>query len=372
MTLRTGLLIFVAAAGIGAAATWNWLGAQPFAYQVSPPHDREPQGDAALEDEDWLAVPLEISPIEPPADAGIQDAGVAPAVVQRAPGPRIRTFKTLQNYLLVGVDHTRSRNWGRADTLMVASFDDQSGHVGVVSIPRDLYVEIPDHGPARINATLRVGTRLGVDPLALLSRVVEDTLAIPIHHTVVGNLEAFEDTVDALGGIHVSVRCPIQDNFVDERTESGRRNLKVEAGEQHFDGVTAAMYVRSRHGRSDWDRARRQQAVLLAIRNRIRAMSFLDWVPVLTDALDSGVTTTMSRWDMIQLARRISQLAPSRIHGMLIGSRQITLHRTEDHRSVLLPNLPEIDKALAKLFEAPLPGIPPRPRPCKAADAALR
>jgi LCP family protein required for cell wall assembly len=291
--------------------------------------------------------------------------------------PSIRTeraeleFESAENYLLVGIDHTRG-TWGRADTIVVAVFDEESGHGGLVSIPRDLYVDIPGHGPARINATLRIAARQGKDPLDVLRGVVEDVLSLEVEHVVVGDLRVFERTVDALGGLDVDVPCPLIDNFIDERTESGRRLLDVEAGLQGMDGATAAMYARSRHGRSDWDRSRRQHAVLSALRRKVREAGMSQWVPVLGAALEQGVITSMSRLELLRLIRRVSRLDEGRLHGLLIGSRQVERHRTAEGRSVLLPNYDAIDEALGGLFEAPAPGIAPRPRRCRPTDIALQ
>lgn len=291
--------------------------------------------------------------------------------------PSVRTehaelkFESAESYLLVGIDHTRG-TWGRADTIVVAIFDEESGHGGLVSIPRDLYVDIPEHGPARINATLRIAARQGKNPLDVLRGVVEDVLSVEVEHVVVGDLRVFENTVDALGGLEVDVPCPLMDNFIDERTESGRRILNVEAGRQAMNGATAAMYARSRHGRSDWDRSRRQHAVLSALRRRVREAGMAEWVPVLGAALEEGVITSMSRLELLRLIRRVSRLDEGRLHGLLIGSRQVERHRTAEGRSVLLPNYEAIDEALSGLFEAPAPGIAPRARLCRPTDIALQ
>jgi LCP family protein required for cell wall assembly len=270
------------------------------------------------------------------------------------------------------MDRTRGRIWGRSDSILVAVFDDVNAHVGVVSVPRDLHVDVPGHGPARINAVMRIATRLDEDPLRLLSRVVSDTLAMPIQHVIVADLEAFERTVDELGGVVVDVRCPLMDNFIDPRTPSGRRRLDVQAGTQRLDGVTAAMYVRSRHGRSDWSRARRQQAVLLGLRDRVRELGVSEWGPVLHRALESGVISTMSRLELAGLARRLRRIERGRLHGLLIGHREVEHHRTVEGRAVLVPDLNAIDRALSRLFSAPAPGVVPPGRPCPAADSALR
>lgn len=373
--LRGVVVLTLAIVGVGA---W-WLLDRPMTYAAHQARESEgpsPVDFAADEVDEAVLLPLGTHPPALPVDILFAASPNAPApdlpIV-----PSVRTeraeleFASAENYLLVGIDHTRGA-WGRADTLVVAIFDEESGHAGLVSIPRDLYVDIPEHGPARINATLRIAARQGKDPLDVLRGVVEEVLSLEVEHVVVGDLRVFERTVDALGGLEVDVPCPLIDNFIDERTESGRRLLDVEAGRQAMDGATAAMYARSRHGRSDWDRSRRQHAVLSALRRRVREAGMSEWVPVLGAALEEGVITSMSRLELLRLIRRVSRLNEGRLHGLLIGSRQVESHRTAEGRSVLLPNYDAIDEALAGLFEAPAPGIAPRVRRCRPTDVALQ
>lgn len=371
LTWRRIFLVLGVLATASSAALVYWLTRRPYTYQA-----RRARSHATA-----VVSPAVVTDAgAPAADAAIGDADVSDAApaIESPPEPvqtqRARTpnFAGTENYLFVGVDRTRSGGFGRADTLIVAIFDDESHHVGLVSIPRDLQVEIPDHGPARINAALRVAARTGVEPLELLSDLVSDVLALDVHHVVVGDIAALEDTVDRLDGVEVDVPCSIRDNFIDPRTEDGRRILDVEAGRRRMDGVTVAMYVRSRHGRSDWSRARRQQAVLFGIKNRVRELGPTEWIPILSGALDEGVLSTMSRFELIRLARRVGRLRPDRLHGLLVGHREVHAHRTEDGHSVLLADPEAIDAALARLFDAPAPGTLPEHGRCRPVDAALR
>lgn len=343
-----------------------WLGGRPLAPSAPPP-------PTAMHDD------LGSDLIEPPATA---IGGGDPAETARAPSAPPRHLRTVKrttpplhntlNILLVGVDRRPgARRGGRTDTIMVAVVDRGSDHVGIVSVPRDLYVEYPGLGPARVNAAFSIARRTGQDELDLLRRVVSDTLAMPIHHGVAVDLTVFERSVDALGGVVVDVPCPIQDNFLDPRTPSGRRSLDVSAGQRHMGGVTAAMYVRSRHGRSDWDRARRQQAVLLALRDRLRSPAGIARIPSLWEELGATVSTDMTRFDMLRLVRRARRTRPEHVHGFVIGYRHTEQWTTPEGRWVLLPRYDEIDTALGGLFSAPAPGTRPAAAVCPPADVAL-
>lgn len=303
--------------------------------------------------------------------AAMSEGSQYPALtrVETRPTPPLRF--TL-NYLLVGLDRMPGMSrGGRTDTIVIAVFDRSSDHIGLISVPRDLYVMVPDHGPARVNAAYSIGRRQGRDGLEVLERVVEDTLAIPIHHSIAVDLGLFEGAVDAVGGVTVDVPCPIQDNFIDPRESNGRRPLDVPAGRQQMDGVTAAMYCRSRHGRSDWDRARRQQAVLLALRSRLMSVGGVGRLPALWDRFGESVSTDMSRLDLFRLAGRVLQADPSHLHGLVIGYQQTEHWTTPENRWVLIPRFDAIDQALSGLFSAPVPGTRPRGARCPAADVAI-
>jgi polyisoprenyl-teichoic acid--peptidoglycan teichoic acid transferase len=288
--------------------------------------------------------------------------------VTRARTPALRNTR---NFLLVGLDRRPDGSGpSLADTLLVVVLDDVQNHVGVVSVPRDLYVPIPGSGTDRINTVYQVAKRSKRDPLGLLSRVVEDTLKLPIEHALALDLGVFERAVDAVGGVHIDVPCAIRDNFIDARGEGGRRLLDLDPGPRHLDGPTAAMYVRSRHGRSDFHRARRQQAVLLGVKHALAGMGVLR-APELWSAFESSVETDLRRIELLSLVRRAVSLDPSHLHGLVIGHEHVRGVRTPEGKSVLEPNYEAIDAALGKLFSLPSPGVRPKLAICEPKDAAL-
>lgn len=258
-----------------------------------------------------------------------------------------------------------------ADTLVVVVLDEKSEHVGVVSVPRDLYVPIPESATDRINTVYQVAKRTKRDPLELMSRVVSDTLQLPIEHAIALDLGVFERAVDAIGGVDVDVPCAISDNFLDSRVESGRRSLDLDPGRRHLDGATAAMYVRSRHGRSDFHRARRQQAVLLGVQHALRGVGVLK-LPELWSAFEASVETDLRRIQLLALGRRALSLDTSQLHGLVIGHQHVQGRRTELGKSVLEPDYQAIDAELAQLFSLPSPGARPRHAVCEPKDAALK
>ncbi|MFO0697048.1 MAG: LCP family protein [Polyangiales bacterium] len=337
-----------------------WLGRTPFYH---PPRDL---GPSPVE----LVRASELRPV----DAGLRaDAGPDAGDVYirgRAPGPAwsART----RNYLLVGVDR---KPWGRggalADTLILVAVDRTSGHVGLVSVPRDYYLELGPGVFGRINGAMNYASQNHLDRLGFLAEKVGGLLGLDIEHVVVVDLTVLEHTIDSVEGVEVLVPCPIRDNFVDPRTPTGRRMLDVPAGDVHMDGVTAAMYARSRHGRSDWDRARRQQAVLLALRRKLTSATALPLLPELLDQLGDHLETDLDNRDMLELVRLAMRIDPANLHGMVLSSQASQHFRTDDGRQVLVPDVDAVRNQIRALFEAPPPGVDPRHKECAPAEAAL-
>jgi LCP family protein required for cell wall assembly len=276
------------------------------------------------------------------------------------------------NTLLVGIDRRPDQKGaGLADTILLAMLDARSGEAAVVSVPRDLWVTIPDHGDDRINVVPTVARRTKRDPLDLLARVIEDTLGLPVAHGVSIDLGVFERSVDLVGGVMVDVPCPIIDSFHDERVPGGRRKLDLPAGKTLLDGPTAAMYIRSRHGRSDFGRSRRQQAVLLGLRERVLSSDAFSLLPELYSEVEASIQTDLRRYELLDLARRALSIDRNKLHGLVLAPPLTLKHATDDGKAVLLPNREAIQAALLALKSAPPPGAPVAAT-CPPADAALR
>lgn len=156
---------------------------------------------------------------------------------------------TIENFLLVGSDSRagsdpNSPDYGsigseadvsgpaRSDTMMVLRRDTSTGEASLLSIPRDLWVDIPGRGQQRINAAYNDGP-------AVLVQTVQSALGIPVHHYVEVDFFGFKDIVDAIGGVELCFMFPARD---------GNTGLDVpEGGCFEFDGIRALQFARSRH-----------------------------------------------------------------------------------------------------------------------------
>jgi LCP family protein required for cell wall assembly len=358
------LAIIATAVVFAVGSAWHFLSARPYRRALLTPVRPSQSVKSAV----FTAPPPapSVPSASPAPSSGGAPAPIAAASVDTPP------FEYTDNYLLVGLDRRPfGGGAGLSDTILVAVFDEPSDALGVVSIPRDLWVEIPGHGEDRINTVMNVARRSGEDPLALLGRVVENTLGLPISHSVAIDLGVFERSVDALGGITVDVPCPIVDRFLDPRDPTGYRKLDLAAGAARLDGVTAAMYARSRHGRSDFSRARRQQALLVGMRRELSKSRSLLHMAKLFDSFEDSLETDLSRAEVLGLARRLLAVAPAHLHGVVLGAEQVSAMQATGGRAVLRPRPEAINDALGRLFSAPSPGLPPVGSSCPKADIAL-
>lgn len=217
-------------------------------------------------------------------------------------------------FLLVGTD-TRSDSpttgedaggavgGDRSDVLMLARVDPSRRAASVVSIPRDSWVDVPGHGPNKINAAYALGGP------SLLIRTVEDLTGLRVDHFGVIDFAGFESMIDAVGGIDVTIS---------ESTSND--GVAFQQGLNHLDGAAALAFVRQRYDLAggDLDRAQRQQAVLRALLGRAASGSAFSNPASLLALLDAasrsvGVDDTLSNGGLRSLALEMAGLRPSAV-----------------------------------------------------------
>jgi len=200
--------------------------------------------------------------------------------------------------LLVGLDSDeKRREKGKgvnSDTIMVASVNADQSQVALVSLPRDT-VDLPM--PDGTTWTQKVNAIFSERGLPTLRGTVEELLQIKIDYYVQVDMGDLSDMVDAVGGVRVNPKEPLKDAHL---------HLDLPAGRQLLDGLTAERYVRSRYTTNDFERAGRQQEVLLQLVKKLVAPSGNTDIPALLDSLHS-FKTDLPLGDMttlIELARR--------------------------------------------------------------------
>jgi LCP family protein required for cell wall assembly len=205
------------------------------------------------------------------------------------------------NILVLGIGDPGHAGENLSDTIMLISIDHQSHQVAMISVPRDLRVNIPGYGFAKVNqANSDGGPKLAEQTLA-------NTLGVPIHYYVKTDFAGLKDIVDAVGGIDITVTEELYDpEYPCADDENRSCGIDIKPGTYHMDGAQALQYSRCRKGTcgNDFGRAARQQEVITKLRDKVSQSSFYmnpkEVAGVLT-ALRAHSETDMSVNNLIQM-----------------------------------------------------------------------
>jgi len=256
------------------------------------------------------------------------------------------------NVLLLGSD-TDAKFTGdyNTQTMIVVSIDPVGRKVAMLSIPRDLWIQIPGHG------TGKIGVAYGAGGLALARQAVESDFGIPIHYYAWVGLEGFIKVIDTLGGLDFDVSHPIvDDSYPDDVNSPDRyayRRLYIPAGLQHLDGARTLEYVRSRHGdlTGDFGRSQRQQQVLDALRSTSDGRTIAARLPQLANDLKDSVRTDMTLPELAKFAAFAEQIRSQPVQQYtLLPPKYSDDGISVDGQSIVIPNWPEIRPLVDQIF----------------------
>jgi LCP family protein required for cell wall assembly len=269
------------------------------------------------------------------------------------------------NILLLGTDR-RCEEVGpnHSDTLLLATIDPKSMTAALFSLPRDLWVEIPGFGVDRINQAYYFGQIYeypGGGP-ALASETVEAFLGIPVDYFVTVDFRSFEEAVDLIGGIVIDVPEAIDDPDYPDNCY-GYDPFSIQEGKQRLNGSTALKYARTRATfGGDVDRAGRQQAVLMAIRDQILQLNQLPQLiaqaPVLWRTFQENVKTNLPLEDALEIALLVQDIEAEKIKSIVLDYDYVYIETTPDGRQVLVPRRDEIRILRDEIFTIPTAPTP--------------
>ncbi|MBU1180449.1 LCP family protein [Patescibacteria group bacterium] len=225
------------------------------------------------------------------------------------------------NILILGMGGAGHEGPYLTDTMLVASINKAENKIAMTSIPRDLLVDTNKFGKKKINHLNSYAELEKEGSGAKYTKdVLEEILHIPIDYYARMDFNGFEQMIDIVDGIDVDVpRTFIDPLFPREQISSGRDSgtmtVTFEKGMQHMDGKTALIYARSRHGNNgegnDFARSRRQQQIILALKDKILSSETLLSVSKINQIIKSlkeHVDTDISAWEAIQLAKTYQKL----------------------------------------------------------------
>ncbi len=254
--------------------------------------------------------------------------------------------------LLLGIDQRPGEdpNTARTDTMMLLTLDPQSRSAGMMSIPRDLYVPLPDRGMDRINTAHVYG-----GPQYAM-RAVEYNFGVPIQYYARVDFTTLTSLIDLVGGIEVYNDEDINDPSYPDNTY-GYDPFVLNAGWHTLDGQTALKYARTRHGSSDFSRIKRQQQVIMALRDKLRttdaATKILPRIPQIMQTLGNAIDTNLSTIEIAQLALLAKDISDDRISRVAIDDTSTQPYTTPTGGSVLIPVRERVRELREQFFNPP-------------------
>ncbi len=220
------------------------------------------------------------------------------------------------NILLLGVGGKNHDGGQLSDTIMIASIKPSTKQIALFSIPRDLAIPLENLGWRKINNVnaLAEGKEPGSGGVAT-SQAISHLLDSPIDYYLRVDFDGFEKIIDEVGGINVYVDNTLDDYSYPIRGQEDNldyysrfEHLHVDAGWQHMNGDLALKFARSRHGAgaegTDFARARRQQKIIEAVRDKVLSADTLlnpKKVSTILDQLNNNISTNLKIWEMIKL-----------------------------------------------------------------------
>ncbi len=303
-----------------------------------------------------------------PAGTSVPGATAVPTVVVKS-----WTGTERVTILLMGIDRRAGENEKGylTDSIMVITLDPQTRTAALLSIPRDLWVEIPGYQLDTINTANRTGDYYdypGGGP-ALATKTVEHNLGININYYVRLDFTAFETFIDTIGGVDIVNQTDIDDPQYPDGSY-GFEPFTLSAGPHHLNGHDALRYARTRHGSTDIDRARRQQEVVMAVRDRILSLGMLPTLvakaPALYQTLNQSIWTNLSLDQVVSLALLAQDIPRANIQNAVIDYHYVLDYVTPEGRDVLVPLRDKIRELRDQLFSGT--GVA---QPVTGSDASL-
>ncbi len=222
------------------------------------------------------------------------------------------------------------------DAMLVFSFDKTNKKASIVSIPRDLYVKIDKNKEDKINAAYEYGYYHKGDGISYTKELISKVTGVYVDKVIVLDFSSFEKIIDDVGGIDIVLAAPFSES------QQWGYKFSLPAGPNHLDGVNALYYMRSRFSTSDFDRSRRQQELMFALKNKLTNLNF--WSdPIKTiaifNSIRSNIKTDINIWNIKELIDLTKEIDSSdKIKKYIISTDNLVYEsHTSSGSYILLP-----------------------------------
>ena len=252
--------------------------------------------------------------------------------------------------LLLGVGGEGHDGSELTDTILLSTADLKTQQVGMLSIPRDLAYPLGSGRFIKINAVNAYAEQKNPGQGAReTGDAFEELLGVKIDHVVKVNFKAFEELIDAIGGVDIKV----ENSFVDNEypTEDDKwQTVSFKVGDEHMSGARALVYARSRHGSngegSDFARSRRQQIIILAVKKKLLSMGTLtnpSKLLKLYQVISSNIQTDLTPWEIMKLAPLVKQFSSDEVNMKVLTNAQNgeLVNQTVSGAYMLFPKKPD-------------------------------
>jgi len=246
-------------------------------------------------------------------------------------------FPQRTNILLLGLDYTDPWNYvGRTDTIILTTFLIPDGYIGIFSVPRDLWVYIPDIGENRINTAHFFAeiNKPGSGPYSTIN-TIENNFGIDVHYYLRIRFQGFRDIVDAMGGLDIELDRPM---------------AGYEAGIHHLTGRKALAFARNRTGSDDFFRMERGQLLLKSIYKQLLHPNMWPKIPSVISAFSNAVDTNIPAWLWPRIGFNLLRTGIDGIDNKTLSRELTTPYITESGANILLPRWEVINPILFEMF----------------------
>lgn len=246
----------------------------------------------------------------------------------------------------------RTTEPARTDTLLAMDIDPAHHHINMLSVPRDLWVNIPGYGQGKLAIAYEVGGP------KLAAYTLERELGIPVDYTVAMTFRGFTKLIDAMGGVDVKVPQELQDPTYPCLVGYDYCPIDIKAGQQHMDGATALEFVRERHAFAQQDLARVQDQQAFSDAAKHTLISPATWTryPAILRTLKDSLITNVPFNDLPEMGAQfaLSSLGVVQHSYINVANGMVQTGWSNDGQSILTPTSPTVIPNLVhQLFSDP-------------------
>lgn len=257
--------------------------------------------------------------------------------------------------LVLGIrgDNDQQNGGLLTDSIVILSLNKKTGQTAIMSVPRDLFVNIKETFAGKVNEIYEVGLKRG-KAFDFTKETFSKITGVYIDNVVIFDFQSFEKIIDTIGGIDITLEKPF------EETQQWGYKFFLPAGKNHLDKEQALYYVRSRYTSSDFDRARRQQEVILAIKEKIVSLGILA-NPLKLNSLitvsGDAIKTDLSIWnidDLLDLSKSLKAVDSSPKH-FIMTTENVLYETIQQNIYILLPQMDDhkvIQNKLQNIFQS--------------------